>query len=247
MKISIITCVLNNSNLIKKSIKSFQTQTYKHKEHIIIDGGSIDGTLDVIRNFNNRNLILSTSSDKGIYDALNKGIDLSSGEIVGILHSDDFYKDNNVLKIIAETFKKMDADLVYGDLVYVSKKHPFKVLRYWKAGKYFEKNLSNGWMPPHPTVFIRKSVFNKIGKYKTNYKISSDYDFLLRALKKKNIKKIYIPKILVNMRIGGTSNNSIKNLFKKSIEDFKIIKQNRIGGFLTLINKNFSKFTQFFN
>ena len=169
MKISIITCVLNNSNLIKKSIKSFQTQTYKHKEHIIIDGGSIDGTLDVIRNFNNRNLILSTSSDKGIYDALNKGIDLSSGEIIGILHSDDFYKDNNVLKIIAETFKKMDADLVYGDLVYVSKKHPFKVLRYWKAGNILKK-LSNGWMPPHPTVFIRKVFLTKLENIKQTIK-----------------------------------------------------------------------------
>jgi glycosyltransferase len=245
MRISIITCVLNNSNLIKESIKSFQTQIYKNKEHVIIDGGSIDGTLEVIKKFKNRNLILSTSSDNGIYDALNKGINLSSGDIVGILHSDDFYKDNKVLKTIAETFKKTDADLVYGDLVYVNKKYPFKVLRYWKAGKYFKKNLFNGWMPPHPTVFIKRSVFNRIGKYKTNYKISSDYDFLVRVFRKKNIKKIYISKILVNMRIGGMSNNSIKNIFKKSIEDFKIIKKNKIGGFLTLLNKNFSKISQF--
>ena len=127
MRISIITCVLNNSNLIKKSIKSFQTQIYKNKEHVIIDGGSIDGTLEIIKKFKNRNLILSTSSDNGIYDALNKGINLSSGDIVGILHSDDFYKDNKVLKTIAETFKKTDADLVYGDLVYVNKKYPFKI------------------------------------------------------------------------------------------------------------------------
>ena len=247
MRISIITCVLNNSNLIKKSIKSFQTQIYKNKEHVIIDGGSIDGTLEIIKKFKSRNLILSTSSDNGIYDALNKGINLSSGDIVGILHSDDFYKDNKVLKTIAETFKKTDADLVYGDLVYVNKKYPFKILRYWKAGKYFKKNLFNGWMPPHPTVFIKRSVFNKIGKYKTNYQISSDYDFLVRVFRKKNIKKIYISKILVNMRMGGMSNNSIKNILKKSIEDFKIIKKNKIGGFLTLFNKNFSKISQFLN
>lgn len=247
MKISIITCVLNNSNLIKKSIKSFQTQIYKNKEHIIIDGGSKDGTLDVIKKFKDRNLILSTSSDKGIYHALNKGINLSSGGIIGILHSDDFYKDNKVLKTIAKTFKQTNADLIYGDLVYVNKQYPFKVLRYWRAGKYLKKKLFNGWMPPHPTVFIKKSVFKKIGKYKTNYQISSDYDFLVRVLRKKNIKKIYIPKILVNMRIGGVSNNSIKNLFKKSIEDFKIIKANKIGGFLTLLNKNFSKIGQFLN
>ena len=132
-------------------------------------------------------------------------------------------------------------------IVYVNKKYPFKILRYWKAGKYFERNLFNGWMPPHPTVFIKRSVFNKIGKYKTNYQISSDYDFLVRVFRKKNIKKIYISKILVNMRMGGMSNNSIKNIFKKSIEDFKIIKKNKIGGFLTLFNKNFSKISQFLN
>ena len=245
MRISIITCVLNNSNLIKKSIKSFQTQIYKNKEHVIIAGGSIDGTLEIIKKFKSRNLILSTSSDNGIYDALNKGINLSSGDIVGILHSDDFYKDNKVLKTIAETFKKTDADLVYGDLVYVNKKYPFKILRYWKAGKYFERKLFNGWMPPHPTVFIKRSVFNKIGKYKTNYQISSNYDFLVRFFRKKNIKKIYISKNLVNMRMSGMSNNSIKNILKKSIEDFKIIKKNKIGGFLTLFNKNFSKISQF--
>lgn len=247
MRISIVTCVLNNSNYIKKSIKSFQVQTYKNKEHIIIDGGSSDGTLEIIKKLKKKNLILSSSSDKGIYDALNKGINLSSGEIIGILHSDDFYTDQKVLKTIAETFKKTDADLIYGDLVYVSKNFPYKVLRYWKAGKFFKKNLFNGWMPPHPTVFVKKSIFNKIGKYKIKYHISSDYDFLVRVLNKRNIKKIYIPKILVNMRVGGISNNSIKNLFKKSFEDLQIIKTNKIGGFITLFNKNISKISQFLN
>ena len=247
MKISIITCVLNNSNLIKKNLNSFQNQTYRNKEHIIVDGGSIDGTLEIIKKSKKKNLILSTSSDKGIYDALNKGIDLSSGDIVGILHSDDFYKNKKILTTIVNTFKNTNADLIYGDLVYVSKKSPFKVLRYWKAGKYLKKNIYNGWMPPHPTVFLKKNVFNKIGKYKIDYKISSDYDFLIRVLVKKNIKKIYVPRILVNMRVGGKSNNSFKNLIKKSIEDFKIIKKNKIGGIFTLINKNYSKLSQFLN
>jgi glycosyltransferase len=247
MKISIITCVLNNSNFIKKSIKSFQKQIYKNKEHIIMDGGSTDGTLKIIERFKDKNLILSTSSDNGIFDALNKGIKRSSGNIIGILHSDDFYKNNEVLKIIGKTFRNTNADLIYGDLVYVTKNKPFKRIRYWKAGEYFEKNLQKGWMPPHPTVFIKKNVFQKIGKYKTNYKISSDYDFLIRVLGKKNIKIIYIPKILVNMRIGGKSNNSIKNLFHKSIEDFKIIKKNKIGGLFTLLFKNYSKLSQFLN
>ena len=247
MKISIITCVLNNSNLIEKSLKSFQNQIYKNKEHIIIDGGSTDGTLEIIKRSKRKNLKLFTSSDKGIYDALNKGINLSSGDIIGILHSDDFYKDNKVLTNIIKKFKKNNADLVYGDLVYVSKKYPFKTLRYWKAGEFLKENIYNGWMPPHPTVFLKKNIFNKIGKYKTAYKISSDYDFLIRVLIKKNIKKFYIPKILVNMRVGGMSNNSIKNLIKKSVEDFKIIKRNKIGGIFTLISKNYSKISQFLN
>ena len=218
MKISIITCVLNSSNVIKKSINSFQKQVYKNKEHIIIDGGSTDGTLKVIDKLKNKNLILSSSSDKGIFDALNKGINLSSGNIIGILHSDDFYKNNKVLKIVADAFKNNDADLVYGDLVYVTKYQPFRKLRYWKAGEYFEKNLRNGWMPPHPAVFIKKDVFNKIGKYKTNYKISSDYDLKNSASIAIRPEKITIEK--------NNSNNTIQS---------KIISASYVGNYYQYI------------
>ncbi len=245
MKISIITCVLNSSKTIKDTIKSIQNQTYKDIEHIIIDGESTDDTLEVIEKHKDNNLSIFSSKDRGIYYAINKGIKLSSGNIIGILHSDDFYDNSNVILDVVNTFNNNNIDLVYGDLEYVSKKLPFKKIRSWKAGEFYENNLKKGWMPPHPTVFVKKNLFTKIGEYNTNYKISSDYDFLIRALSNKGVKKKYIKKNLIKMRIGGKSNRSIKNVINKSLEDLMIIRKNRIGGFLTLLNKNYSKLTQF--
>ncbi len=246
MKFSIITCVLNNSKNIKKSLISFQNQVFKNKEHIIIDGGSTDGTINIIKKNKKKNIKLVSSSDNGIYDALNRGLKISKGKIIGILHSDDFYENKYVLNDVFNAFKISDADLVYGDLIYISKNYPFRKIRYWKAGKFLKSNLNNGWMPPHPTVFIKSSILKKIGSYNLNYKISSDYDFLIRALSNKSIKKYYLPKILIKMRIGGKSNNSLKNLINKSLEDYEIIKKNNLGGIFTLFRKNYSKIRQFF-
>lgn len=247
MKISIITCALNSEITIKKSIRSVQKQNYKNIEHLIIDGGSTDKTLEIIRKIKQNNINLYSSIDNGFYDALNKGIKYSTGNIVGILHSDDFYNNNNILKIVADTFKRTKADLVYGDLTYVKKDYPFTLIRYWRAGKFYKEKLFNGWMPPHPTVFVKKKIFDKIGFYRTDYKISADYDFLVRIFNCKNINQVYIPKVFINMRIGGMSNRSFKNLIIKSFEDYQIIKKNKIGGLFTLFNKNFSKLRQFFN
>jgi len=247
MKISIITCAFNSEITIKKSIRSIQKQNYKNIEHLIIDGASTDKTLKIVKKIKKKNQNLYSSKDNGFYDALNKGIKYSTGKIVGILHSDDFYNDNNILKIVADTFKRTKADLVYGDLTYVKKNYPFKLIRYWRAGKFNREKLFNGWMPPHPTVFVKKKIFDKIGFYKTDYKISADYDFLVRIFNCKNINLVYIPKVLINMRIGGMSNRSFKNLIIKSFEDYQIIKKNKIGGLFTLFNKNFFKLRQFFN
>ena len=245
MKISILTCVLNNERFIDESIKSFQKQNYENKEHIIIDGGSNDETVSIIKKSKNNNVIFVSSKDNGIYDAINKGIILASGDIIGILHSDDFYNNEEVISDVIEVFEKTNSDLVYGDLVYVSKNKNLNV-RYWKAGIFLNENIKKGWMPPHPTVFVKKKIFEIIGNYNTDYRISSDYDFLIRALSNKEIKKQYIEKTLIKMRIGGTSNKSIFNLLKKSFEDYKIIKKNKIGGFLTLLNKNFLKISQLY-
>ena len=247
MKISIITCAFNSEITIKKSIRSIQKQNYKNIEHLIIDGASTDKTLKIVKKIKKKNQNLYSSKDKGFYDALNKGIKYSTGNIVGILHSDDFYNNNNILKIVADTFKRTKADLVYGDLTYVKKDYPFRLIRYWRAGKFNKEKLFNGWMPPHPAVFVKKKIFDKIGFYKTDYKISADYDFLVRIFNSKNINQVYVPRVLINMRIGGMSNRSFKNLIIKSFEDYQIIKKNKIGGLFTLFNKNFSKLRQFFN
>jgi glycosyltransferase len=245
MKISILTCVLNNEKFIEDSIKSFQNQNYENKEHIIIDGGSTDKTIEIINRFKNNDTNLISSQDNGIYDAINKGINLASGDVIGILHSDDFYTDYDVLFNVNEIFEKKNVDIVYGDLLYVSKNKKLNI-RFWRAGEFLDKNMKKGWMPPHPTVFIKKEVFRKIGNYNTDYKISSDYDFLIRVFKDYNIRKEYIKKTLIKMRIGGKSNKSITNLLRKTFEDFKIIKKNKIGGILTLLNKNYSKISQLY-
>ena len=245
MKISIITCALNSEITIKKSIRSVQKQSYKNIEHLIIDGGSTDKTLEIIRKIKKKNLNLYSSKDNGFYDALNKGIKFTTGNIVGVLHSDDFYRSDNVIEIVAGIFKQTKADIVYGDLIYVKKEHPFKPIRYWTAGQYSKEKLLKGWMPPHPAVFVKKKIFDQIGFYKVNYKISADYDFLVRIFNCKNINQVYVPKVLINMRIGGMSNRSFKNLIIKSVEDYQIIKKNKIGGLFTLFNKNFSKIGQF--
>ena len=245
MKISILTCVLNNERFIDEAIKSFQKQSYENKEHVIIDGGSTDETVSIIKKLKNNSTIFISSNDNGIYDAINKGVNLASGDIIGILHSDDVYDNESVISQVIEVFKKTNSDLVYGDLVYVTKNKNLNI-RYWQAGLFLDENIKKGWMPPHPTVFVKKKIFEKIGNYNTDYTISSDYDFLIRALTNKEIKKQYIKKTLIKMRIGGTSNKSISNLFKKTFEDYKIIKKNKIGGFFTLLNKNFLKIRQFY-
>ncbi len=245
MKISILTCVLNNEKFIEDSIKSFQKQDYENKEQMILDGGSTDNTINIINRKKNDKLKFYSSKDDGIYHAINKGIKLASGDIIGILHSDDFYENEEVLSNVAKVFKRTDADLVYGDLVYVSKKNNL-IIRYWKAGTYIDEKIKKGWMPPHPTVFVKKKIFEKVGNYNTDYRISSDYDFLIRAVTNKEIKKQYLNQTLIKMRIGGTSNKSISNLLKKTFEDYKIIKKNKIGGFFTLFNKNYSKIKQFY-
>ena len=244
IKITIITAVYNRKNTIAMSIKSVNSQTYSNIQHVIIDGLSSDGTVDIVRNNMMKNAILISEPDNGIYDALNKGIIYSSGEIIGLMHSDDFFSDSHVLDEVANAFLNHDIDIVYGDLSYIDKDDPEKVIRYWKAGEYTEKSISYGWMPPHPALFIRKRVFDYIGFYNVNYKISSDYEFILRYFSKMAIRSIYIPRVLVKMRLGGISNQSLKKILIKSLEDYTALRSNNIGGVLTLLCKNIRKYNQ---
>ncbi len=205
---------------------------------------SSDKTLEIIKKSLSDKDILISEPDEGIYDAINKGIKQASGDIIGILHSDDNFYDANVLSSVAEVFKDTRIIFLYSDLEYINEKN--QVVRNWKAENYDNKKLLKGWMPPHPTLFVRKELFDIIGLYSMKYNISSDYDFIIKALKilKKN-QIAYIPHTLVQMKTGGISNNSFTNIAKKMKEDYQIIKKNDLGGLRTLFLKNVSKIRQF--
>jgi len=247
MKISIITAVYNNKNYIAECIGSVLSQNYSEIEHIVIDGGSTDGTKEILENYNSKIAHCISGPDNGMYDAINKGISISTGDIIGVLHSDDVFANNNVLAGVANIFKKTNADGVYGDLLYVDRTNISKIVRYWKSSLFLPGSLKKGWMPPHPTLFLKKDVVKKTGYYNTNYKIAADYDFMLRALTIPGLRYEYFPMVITHMRTGGASNRSIKNIIRKSWEDYLILRRNKIGGFSTLILKNFLKFGQFFN
>jgi len=246
VKISIITIVKNNQSGIARAIASVKNQTFTDIEHIIIDGMSTDKTWDIITENISDKIIALRERDNGIYEALNKGIKLASGEIIGILHSDDCFYDNCVLEEIQSIFENKKIDLVYGDLIYVSKIKPEKIVRKWVAKDYKYKKLLKGWMPPHPTMFIASELYKNIGLYDDRYKVSADYKMVLKIFSISDITWSYIPRPLVRMSLGGVSNRNLKSVFLKSKEDYQILKECQIGGIKALIFKNLSKISQFF-
>lgn len=211
MKISIITAVFNNSATILECLRTIESQTYRNIEHIIVDGGSTDGTLDIIGSSCRKNIILRSEPDQGIYDAMNKGISTASGDIVGFLHSDDIYQDCNVIEKVARCMSDFKCDSCYGDLLYVDSKDTDKIFRYWKAQGYDRRSFYRGWMPPHPTFFVRRSVYHQYGSFSTDLGSAADYELMLRFLLKHSITTQYIPQVLVKMRIGGVSNATVRN------------------------------------
>lgn len=245
MKISIITAVYNNQDTVADAINSMLSQTYADVELIVIDGGSTDGTLDVLHGYGDKLNKLVSEPDRGIYDALNKGLKLATGDVIGFLHSDDLYADKRVLEEIAELFSNSTVDAVYGDLVYVGKGSEDKVVRHWTAGEFSPDKLHYGWMPPHPTLYVKREVYERIGLFDTKFRIAADYDFMLRLLSLKNLSVAYIPELLIKMRLGGESNRSLKNLLRKSCEDYRVISRHDLSGLLTLICKNLRKLPQF--
>lgn len=214
-------------------------------EHIIIDGNSTDGTSEIIQSRLHENIIYLRESDNGIYSALNKGLKMATGDIVGILHSDDLFYDSNILNCIQSEFLNPRINVVYGDLDYVSKLNTSKIVRKWKSGTFNINKLIFGWMPPHPTLFIRTDFAKTVGMYNEYYSISSDYDYILRCFSNKDVSAQYICKTLVKMRVGGVSNRSIGKIIEKMIQDYKIIRSNNTGGIITIALKNLTKVTQF--
>jgi len=227
-------------------VRSMAAQDYPNVEHVVQDGGSIDGTLEAIQAIASDTISLQSVRDGGIYDGINKGLQRATGDIIGLLHSDDLFASNDILSKVAKAMADPDIDGVYGDLDYVSAGNINHVVRKWRSGSYDPARLRWGWMPPHPTLYLRRSVFEQWGLYDTSYKIAADYDAMLRYLLKGQIRLAYVPEVFVKMRLGGESNQSLSKIIQKSREDLRAIRTNRVGGIGTLAAKNLSKIKQFF-
>lgn len=245
MKVSIITAVYNNQSMIAKAIESVLAQKNIDIEYIVVDGMSTDGTLEILESYRGEIDILVSGRDGGIYQALNKGLSLATGDYVGFLHSDDFFAHDLA---ISHLFSQMTGieDAVYGDLDYVKKDSPDEIVRHWQAGFFMPQLLKSGWMAPHPSLYVRRDVFNMLGGFDPQYKIAADYHFILRLFSRKDAVFSYVPGVVVKMRTGGASNNSLRNLYIKFKEQRKIIHDLKIGGMSIVVAKMVKKVKQFF-
>lgn len=246
LKISVVTAVLNRADTIAQAVKSVQAQSYLNVEHIVQDGLSVDGTKEIILALANETTKMESKRDSGLYDAINCGIKRSTGDIVGLMHSDDFFAHPGVLARVAIAFEDPNIHGVYGDLDYVSSLNPHRVIRRWQSGCFHLEKIKWGWMPPHPTLFLRRNVFECLGYYDTNYSISADYEAMIRYIYHGKINLMYIPEVFVKMRAGGESNRSLDRIIRKSREDLRAIRRHNIGGWMVLIVKNIRKVRQFF-
>ncbi len=246
MKISVITAVYNRVATIGDALDSVRAQTWPDVQHVVIDGASTDGTLEILQARRGEVAVLVSEPDHGIYDALNKGIAHATGDVIGLMHSDDLYADEHVLADVAAAFADPQIDAVYGDLDYVAQGDTSKVIRRWRSGEYTPSLLTRGWMPPHPTLYLRRQVIERWGAFDENYRIAADYDAILRYFGRGSIRPAYVPRVLVKMRVGGESNRSVGRVLRKSREDYSALRRNGVGGLAALARKNFSKLGQFF-
>ena len=222
LKVSIITVCYNSSKTILDTINSVNYQVYSNIEHVFVDGLSSDNTVEIIKLNSQTKSVVVSEKDNGLYDAINKGISISSGDVIGFLHSDDLLASSSIILDLMTEMKSKKLDGIYGDLEYVDKYDTNKIIRYWKSCEFRSAILKQGWMPAHPTLFLKKQVYDKHGGFNTSYKIAADYDFMLRILKDNNLNYAYLPKVITKMRVGGASNRSLKNIldrFLRSIEN----------------------------
>ena len=238
MKVSIITVVYNRADVIRDTIESVLGQTYKNIEYIIIDGASTDSTMDVVNEYKDKISKIISEPDRGLYDAINKGIKEATGDVIGLIHSDDFYLDNLVIQRVVDTFKKENKHMLFADLLYIKGDNKDKVLRYYSAKNFTVKKLKYGFMPPHPTLFVKKEVYEKYGLYKIDYKIAADYEMFVRLLLVNNLSFSYIHLPIVKMRAGGVSSGGIRRKIECNIEVLRAIRSNGLkANHLVLLKK----------
>jgi len=220
MKITIITVVYNAASTIRQAVESVLNQDYPNVEYIVVDGGSNDGTLEILSEYPGKFRLISEKDD-GLYDAINKGIRAATGEVIGLVHADDMLASNDVLTFVAKGFRSTGSDALYGDIQYFKGDNSDKIVRFWRSGIFKRKNIKTGWMPPHTGLFIKKSAYNKFGLYRLDLDIAADYELMFRYFYRYELRAAYIPKVICKMRLGGKSTKNIKNIIKANIQSCK--------------------------
>jgi glycosyltransferase involved in cell wall biosynthesis len=245
MKVSIITVVYNGETTIRDTIESLLAQDYPYIEYIIIDGASTDSTVDIIRSYDNKITKFISEPDQGIFDAMNKGIKLASGDVVGILNADDFYPDRDVISTVVKYLEGNRVDSVFGDLVYVRADDLQTIVRYYSSAKFHPQQFASGWMPAHPTFFVKRSAYERYGLFKTDYEIASDYELLTRFLARHQLSYVYIPKVMVKMRTGGVSTLNLRSNWVLNREIVRGCAENGINtNMVKVLSKYFTKVFQ---
>ncbi|WP_461791535.1 glycosyltransferase family 2 protein [Pedobacter sp.] len=247
MKVTIITVVYNAEKYLKDCIESVLRQKYDDIEYILIDGQSSDSSFQIAKQYEQQLAVLISEPDAGMYDALNKGISLATGEVIGILNADDMLSADDVIGDVAKAFMDSNVAAVYGDLNYIDPEHTHKIQRKWRSKQASYKDLARGWMPAHPTLYIRSSLFEKFGGYQLDYGSAADYELMLRYLYRHKIAATYLPRLMVNMRSGGMSNQSWKHRYQALLNDFKALQNNKVHfPAFVLLFKKLRKIKQFF-
>ena len=241
-----ITVTRDCAGTVLDCVDSVCGQSYDNREHVVIDGASSDGTLALLQSRSDDLSMLVSEPDHGIYDAINKGLHAATGDVIGFLNGDDFYADYQVLERVGAAFADPSVGAVYGDLDYVWKNDLNRVARHWKSQSFTPDLLGSGWMPPHPTLYVRRSWYERIGDFDTRYSIAADYFSVLQLFRQPDLNPTYVPEVLVKMRTGGVSNRSVKAIVRKSREDLDAIRRAGIGGLRVLAWKNLTKVGQFF-
>lgn len=247
MKVSVITVCFNSAATIADTLRSVAEQDHADVEHIVVDGGSKDGTLEIIADTPNRIARLVSEPDRGIYDAMNKGIALATGDIVGFLNSDDVYAEAGSLAEIARAFDDPEVEACYGDVLFVAANDSSRRVRYWRAGPCGPGRIAQGWMPPHPTFYVRRCVYEASGGFDIAYRLQADFEMAIRLVEIQKLNVCYLPRTLVRMRMGGASNASIRNVIRGNLDAYRAARKHRLPvGPLFMVRKVLSRIPQFF-